>query len=67
MVEFLSVAYVAAVTLLFVPWAYGLYALARDGRNRFLPAARRYLRGRRRLREDREDEREREEKERQLY
>ena len=59
--------YLAAVTLLFVPWAYGLYALARDGKNRFLPLARRYLRGRRRLKQQAEAEAEREEQERQLY
>ncbi|MFC7068489.1 hypothetical protein [Halobaculum lipolyticum] len=59
--------YLAAVTLLFVPWVYGLYALARDGRNRFLPLARQYLRGRDRQKERAEAEREREEQERQLY
>lgn len=59
--------YLAAVTLLFIPWAYGLYALARDGKNRFLPLARQYLRGRRRLTEQAEAEAEREEQERQLY
>ncbi|GAA0258511.1 hypothetical protein [Halobaculum roseum] len=59
--------YLAAVTLLFVPWVYGLYALARDGKNRLLPLVRRYLRGRRRLKEEAEAEAEREEQERQLY
>ncbi|QZP37949.1 hypothetical protein [Halobaculum magnesiiphilum] len=59
--------YLAAVTLLFVPWVYGLYALARDGKNRLLPLVRRYLRGRRRLTEEAEAEAEREEQERQLY
>jgi len=59
--------YLAAVTVLFVPWVYGLYALVRDGRNRFLPLARRYLRGRRSRAKQREEEREREERERQLY
>ncbi|MFC7136901.1 hypothetical protein [Halobaculum litoreum] len=59
--------YLAAVTMLFVPWVYGLYALARDGRNRFLPLARQFLRGRRAKKEQAEAEREREEQERQLY
>ncbi|WP_348610246.1 hypothetical protein [Halobaculum rarum] len=59
--------YLAAVSLLFVPWVYGLYALARDGKNRFLPLARQYLRGRRNRSEQAEAEAEREEQERQLY
>lgn len=67
MVPDIGVAYAVVVTLLFVPWAYGLYALVRDGKNRFLPGLRRYLRGRRRQREEREAEREREERERQLH
>ncbi|WP_435063778.1 hypothetical protein [Halobaculum sp. EA56] len=63
----LDALYLLAVTMLFVPWVYGLYALVRDGKNRFLPLARRYLRGRRRLSEREEADREREEQERQLY
>ncbi|SHH38122.1 hypothetical protein [Halobaculum gomorrense] len=59
--------YLLAVALLFIPWAYGLYALARDGKNRLLPLARRYLRGRRRLKRQSEADAEREEQERQLY
>lgn len=59
--------YLAAVTLLFIPWAYGLYALIRDGKNKFLPLARQYVRGRRKQKQQEEAEREREEKERQLY
>ncbi|WP_277552963.1 hypothetical protein [Halobaculum limi] len=62
-----EVLYLAAVTALFIPWAYGLYALVRDGKNKFLPLARQYLRGRRQQKEQEEAEREREEKERQLY
>ncbi|MFC7098777.1 hypothetical protein [Halobaculum marinum] len=59
--------YLAAVTLLFVPWVYGLYALVRDTRNRYLPLARQYLDGRRRQKQQSEADREREEQERQLY
>ena len=62
-----SVLYLAAVTALFVPWAYGLYALGRDGKNRLLPAVRQYVRGRRRQKEEAEREEEREERRRQLY
>lgn len=63
----LGLTYVVVVTLLFVPWAYGLYALVRDGKNRFIPAVRQYREGRKQQKADREAEREREEKEQQLY
>jgi hypothetical protein len=59
--------YLTAVALLFVPWTYGLYALARDGKNRLVPLVRRYLRGRRQIKQQAEAEAEREEQERQLY
>lgn len=60
-------AYVLVVTLLFIPWAYGVFALARDAKDKFLPAFRQYRRGRKNIKEEREAEREREEKEQQLY
>ncbi|MEZ3142820.1 hypothetical protein [Halobaculum sp. MBLA0143] len=62
-----SVLYLVAVSALFVPWVYGLYALGRDTKNRLLPAIRQYRRGRRRQKEEAEREEEREERRRQLY
>ncbi len=62
-----STLYVLAVTALFLPWAYGLYALARDAKNRWLPLARQYVRGRRKQAKEEEREEEREERRRQLY
>ena len=67
MVTELGWAYVVGVTLLFFFWAYGIYAFVRDAKNRFIPKARQYLRGRRRLKEEREREAEREEREQELY
>ncbi|MFB6243227.1 MAG: hypothetical protein ABEH80_03930 [Halobaculum sp.] len=62
-----SLWYVGAVSLLFLPWAYGLYALVRDARNRWLPLARQYVRGRREQKKQKEREEEREERRKQLY
>lgn len=59
--------YVAGMTLLFFFWVYGIVSFASDLRNRYVPAARQFLRGRRNQRAEREAEREREERERQLY
>jgi hypothetical protein len=60
-------AYFGAGTLLFFFWAYGIYAFVRDLRNRYVPMARQYLRGRREMKEAEERERERKEREEQLY
>jgi hypothetical protein len=67
MVSELTLLYVGGMTLLFFFWAYGIYAFVRDTKNRFIPLARQYLRGRRREKEEAEREAEREEREEQLY
>lgn len=58
--------YVAGMTVLFFFWVYGIVAFVRDCRNRYVPAVRRSLRGRRAERERRDREAEREEREREL-
>lgn len=63
----LSPLYVLVISLLFIPWAYGLYAMGRDAKNRWIPLARQYWRGRKQQKQDREKEQEREEQRRQLY
>jgi len=60
-------AYLVAGTLLFFFWAYGIVRFVMDVRSIYLPKARQYLRGRRKLKEDRAEEEERREKEEQLY
>lgn len=65
MVTEIGVAYVAGVTLLFFFWVYGIYAFVRDLKNRYVPLARQYVRGRRTT--DADAEAEREERERDLY
>jgi hypothetical protein len=67
MVSELTLLYVGGMTLLFFFWAYGIYAFVRDTKNRFIPLARQYRRGRRREKEEAEREAEREEREEQLY
>jgi hypothetical protein len=62
-----SLPYAIAVSLLFIPWAYGLYAMGRDAKNRWIPLARQYWRGRKNQKEQQKREEEREEKRRQLY
>lgn len=59
--------YVAMVTLLFLPWAYGVVRFAMDLKNIYIPKGRQFLRGRRRLKEEKREEEEREEREQQLY
>lgn len=63
----LGVLYIGGVTVLFFFWAYGIYAFVRDMKNRFIPLARQYRRGRKRQKAEAEREDEREERERQLY
>ena len=58
--------YFAVGSLLFVFWAYGIVSFVLDVKNKFVPMARQYLRGRREQKERAEREREREEKEKQL-
>ncbi|MFC4438757.1 MULTISPECIES: hypothetical protein [Natrialbaceae] len=67
MVEPLAIAYVTAVTVLFFFWVYGIVSFVFDLKNKIIPAAVHYARGRREKKEKREREREREERERQLY
>jgi hypothetical protein len=55
-----------AGTLLFFFWAYGVVSFVLDVKNKLLPLARQYLRGRRKLKEDQREEEERDERERQL-
>jgi hypothetical protein len=62
-----SLPYVVVVSLLFVPWAYGLYAMGRDAKNRWIPAFRKLWRARKRKRREKEREEEREDQRRQLY
>lgn len=62
-----SPAYLVVVSLLFVPWAYGVVSMVRDLKNRVVPALVRYGRHRREQKEERRKEKEREERERQLY
>ncbi|MFB6207209.1 MAG: hypothetical protein ABEJ05_11860 [Haloglomus sp.] len=59
--------YFAIVTVLFFFWVYGIVSFALDLKNKYVPMARQYLRGRRKQKEQAEEEREREQKERQLY
>jgi hypothetical protein len=67
MITDLGLLYVGGVTVLFFFWAYGIYAFVRDTKNRFIPLARQYRRGRKREKEEAERDQEREERERQLY
>ncbi|WP_306052353.1 hypothetical protein [Natronococcus wangiae] len=67
MVEPIAIAYVTAVTVLFFFWVYGIVSFVLDLKNKIVPAAVRYVRGRRKQKEKREREREREERERQLH
>ena len=59
--------YVGGMSLLFVFWAYGIISFVLDVKNKFIPLARLYRRGRRRQKEEAEREAEREDRERQLY
>jgi hypothetical protein len=59
--------YVALVTALFLPWAYGIVRFLMDLKNIYVPKGRQFLRGRRKLKEEKREEEEREERERQLY
>lgn len=56
--------YVAAVTILFFFWVYGIVAFVRDLRSTYIPALRKYRAGRR---EQADQEQNREQRERQLY
>ena len=67
MVTELGVAYVTGVTILFFFWVYGIYAFVRDLKNRYIPLARQYVRGRRKTKADAEEDAEREEGERGLF
>ncbi|PSP71257.1 hypothetical protein BRD12_01705 [Halobacteriales archaeon SW_12_67_38] len=67
MVTELGLFYVGGMTLLFVFWAYGIVSFVLDVKNKFVPLARQYRRGRRREQEEAERDAEREERERQLY
>jgi hypothetical protein len=66
MIDF-GLLYVGGVTVLFFFWVYGIYAFVRDTKNKFIPLARQYRRGRRRDKEEAQREAEREEHEEQLY
>lgn len=67
MVTELGWVYLAGMTVLFFFWAYGIVSFLLDLKNKFIPGAKQYIRGRRRLKEKKEKEREREEREEQLY
>lgn len=67
MVTEFGLLYVVLVTLLFLPWAYGVVRFVMDMKNIYLPKGRQFLRGRRRLKDEKREEQEREEKEQQLY
>lgn len=58
--------YVVGVTVLFFFWVYGIASFVLDLKNKFIPAAVRYWRGRKEQKEEAEDEQERAERERQL-
>jgi hypothetical protein len=62
-----AVLYLGGLTVLFFFWAYGIVSFALDVKNKYVPGARQYLRGRRQQREEKERREEREERERQLY
>ncbi|MFB6130685.1 MAG: hypothetical protein ABEJ28_07690 [Salinigranum sp.] len=66
MVTELGWTYLGGLTVLFFFWAYGIASFVLDLKNKLIPGARRYLRGRRRLQERAEREKEREEREREL-
>ena len=66
MIDF-GLLYVGGVTVLFFFWVYGIYAFVRDTKNKFIPLARQYRRGRRLDKEEAQREAEREEHEEQLY
>jgi len=59
--------YFGGGTLLFFFWVYGIVSFVLDLKNKLIPGARQYWRGRKRLNEEKEKEAEREERERQLY
>lgn len=59
--------YVAAVTILFFFWVYGIVSFVRDLRSTYIPALRKYRAGRREQAEQTEREEDREQRERQLY
>ena len=59
--------YLGGGTLLFVFWAYGLYAFVRDVKRVGIPKAKQFIRGRRRLKREKEREQERAEREKELY
>lgn len=67
MVNELGWLYLAGGTVLFFFWVYGIVSFVLDCKNRYVPAARRFVRKRIRERTENETEREREERERQLY
>lgn len=59
--------YLAGGTVLFFFWVYGIVSFVLDCKNRYVPAARRFIRERRREPAENEEEHERDERERQLY
>lgn len=59
--------YIGLVTLLFLPWAYGVVRFVMDVKNIYIPKGRQFLRGRQRLKEEKKEEEERTEREQQLY
>jgi hypothetical protein len=67
MITEIGLLYIGGVTVLFFFWTYGIYAFVRDTKNRFIPLARQYRRGRKRQKEEAERDEERDERERQLY
>lgn len=67
MVNALGLLYIAAVTLLFFFWVYGLVAFVRDSRQKYVPALKRYLTARREQKEQAKRDAERAESERNLY
>ncbi|SDM43250.1 hypothetical protein SAMN04487949_1638 [Halogranum gelatinilyticum] len=62
-----GVLYIVLVSLLFLPWAYGVVRFVMDLRSIYIPKGRQFLRGRRKLKEEKKEEEERSEREQQLY
>ncbi len=59
--------YVGTVTLLFFFWVYGIASFALDVKNKLVPAARQYVRERRRQKEEAEAEVEQQDRREELY
>jgi len=62
-----ALVYFGGMAVLFFFWIYGIVSFGLDLKNKIVPGARQYLRGRRKLKEKRKQEKEQEEREQQLY